>query len=152
MGMIYGAHAAGYWADERGSNRLDSGAPWYAVYETKDAKWVAVGSTEHTFYVNTLTVLGLNPDDFADQHDRSEWPAMKETFSQVFRTRTRDQWVAAFEGTETCFSPVLSLAEAPANSHQRARGNFVEVAGVTQPAPAPRFSRSQGGVQRPPQR
>jgi len=150
MGMIYGAHAAGYWADERGSNRLDSGAPWYAVYETKDAKWVAVGSTEHTFYVNTLTVLGLNPDDFADQHDRSKWPTMKETFTQVFRTRTRDQWVAAFEGTETCFSPVLSLAEAPENSHQRARGNFVEVAGVTQPAPAPRFSRSQGGVQRPP--
>ena len=150
MGMIYGAYAAGYWNDERGSNRLDSGAPWYDVYETKDGKWVAVGSTELTFYLNTLKVLGLKPEDFDDQHDRSGWRAMKEAFTRVFRTRTRDQWVAAFEGTETCFSPVLSLAEAPAHPHQRARGNFVEVAGVTQPAPAPRFSRSQGAVQRPP--
>ncbi len=75
---------------------------------------------------------------------------MKEALTRVFRTRTRDQWVAAFEGTETCFSPVLSLAEAPSHPHQRSRGNFVEVAGVTQPAPAPRFSRSQGAVQRPP--
>jgi alpha-methylacyl-CoA racemase len=150
MSMIYGAHAAGYWSDERGSNRLDSGAPWYNVYETKDGKWVAVGSTEHTFYVNTVKVLGLDAADFGDQHDRAGWPRMKEAFAQAFRQRTRDEWVAAFEGTETCFSPVLSLAEAPSHPHQRARGNFVDVAGVTQPAPAPRFSRSQGSIQRPP--
>jgi alpha-methylacyl-CoA racemase len=150
MAMIYGLHAAGYWKDERGSNRLDSGAPWYEVYETRDGKWVAVGSTEHSFYLNTLKVLGLNPEDFGDQHDRSGWPAMKDAFARVFRTRTRDEWVAAFEGTETCFSPVLSLAEAPTHPHQRARGNFVEVAGVVQPAPAPRFSRSKGAIQGPP--
>lgn len=150
MGMVYGMFAAGYWKDERGSNRLDSGAPWYDVYETKDGKWVAVGSTENTFYLNTLKLMGLSPDDFADQHDRSGWPAMKEAFTSVFRTRTRDEWVATFEGTETCFSPVLSLAEAPTHPHQRARGNFLELAGVIQPAPAPRFSRSQGAVQGPP--
>ena len=150
MAMIYGAFAAGYWKDERGSNRLDSGAPWYEVYQTADGQWVAVGSTEHSFYVNTLKVLGLDPKDFGDQHDRSGWPAMKEAFRRVFRTRTRDEWVAAFEGTETCFSPVLSLVEAPQHPHQRARGNFVEVEGVLQPAPAPRFSRSRGAISRPP--
>ena len=150
MGMVYGLHASGYWKDERGSNRLDSGAPWYEVYQTRDSKWVAVGATEHTFYLNTLKVLGLKPEAFGDQHDRAGWPAMKEAFAHVFRTRTRDEWVAAFEGTETCFSPVLSLAEAPLHPHQVARGNFVEVAGVVQPAPAPRFSRSKGAIQRPP--
>ena len=150
MGMVYGLHASGYWTDERGSNRLDSGAPWYEVYQTRDSKWVAVGATEHTFYLNTLKVLGLKPEAFGDQHDRAGWPAMKEAFAHVFRTRTRDEWVAAFAGTETCFSPVLSLAEAPLHPHQVARGNFVEVAGVVQPAPAPRFSRSKGAIQRPP--
>ena len=150
MSMIYGAFAAGYWKDERGSNRLDSGAPWYEVYETADGKWVAVGSTEHTFYVNTLKVLGLDPADFGDQHDRTGWPKMKAALRRAFRTRTRDDWVAVFAGTETCFSPVLSLAEAPLHPHQRARGNFVDVAGVLQPAPAPRFSRSRGAVSRPP--
>jgi alpha-methylacyl-CoA racemase len=150
MAMIYGAFAAGYWKDERGSNRLDSGAPWYEVYQTSDGKWVAVGSTEHSFYVNTLKVLGLEPADFGDQHDSAGWPAMKAALKRVFATRTRDEWVAAFDGTETCFSPVLSLSEAPQHPHQRARGNFIEVAGVVQPAPAPRFSRSKGEIRRPP--
>jgi len=150
MSMIYGAFAAGYWKDERGSNRLDSGAPWYEVYETSDGKWVAVGSTEHTFYVNTLRVLGLDAADFGDQHDRAAWPAIKDAMRRAFKARTRDQWVEMFEGTETCFSPVLSLAEAPQDPHQRARGNFVEVAGVLQPAPTPRFSRSRGAIRRAP--
>ena len=150
MAMIYGAYAAGYWKDERGSNRLDSGAPWYGVYETSDGKWVAVGSTERTFYLNTLRVLGLRPEDFADQHDRHGWDRLKAAFTEAFKTRTRDEWVAAFEGTETCFAPVLSLAEAPRHPHQQARGNFIDVQGVRQPAPAPRFSRSMGAVRRPP--
>jgi alpha-methylacyl-CoA racemase len=150
MAMIYGAFAAGYWKDERGSNRLDSGAPWYEVYQTSDGKWVAVGSTEHSFYVNTLKVLGLEPADFGDQHDSAGWPAMKAALKRVVATRTRDEWVAAFDGTETCFSPVLSLSEAPQHPHQRARGNFIEVEGVVQPAPAPRFSRSKGEIRRPP--
>ncbi len=150
MSMVYGVFAAGYWRDERASNRLDSGAPWYQVYETRDAKWVAVGSTEHSFYLNTMEVLGLRAQDFPEQHDRAGWPQVKAAMAAAFKERTRDEWVQAFEGTDTCFSPVLSLAEAPGDPHQRARGNFVEVAGVTQPAPAPRFSRSQGQVQGPP--
>lgn len=150
MAMIYGAYQAGYWTDARGSNRLDSGAPWYQVYETRDGLWVAVGSTEHTFYVNTLRVLGLRAEDFPDQHDRSGWPQVKAAMAAAFKQRTRDEWVQAFADTDTCFSPVLSLAEAPRHPHQQARANFVEVAGVTQPAPAPRFSRSRGQVQGPP--
>jgi len=150
MSMIYGLVASGYWTDARGTNRLDSGAPWYNVYETSDGLHVAVGATEVTFYRNTLLVLGLKEEDCGDQHDRTRWPHVKEAFAQAFRTRTRDQWCAAFEGTETCFSPVLSLAEAPYNAHQIARGNFVESAGVLQPAPAPRFSRSQPSIQCPP--
>ncbi|SPB18222.1 L-carnitine dehydratase [Caballeronia novacaledonica] len=150
MSMIYGLFSAGYWRDERGSNRLDSGAPWYAVYETSDARHVAVGATEATFYRNTLKVLGLREEDFADQHDRAGWPRMKEAFARAFKSRSRDEWCAAFEGTETCVSPVLSLAEASQHPHQVARGNFVECAGVLQPAPAPRFSRSEAAIRRPP--
>lgn len=150
MAMIYGLFAAGYWKDERGSNRLDSGAPWYDVYETKDGRHVAVGCTEASFFRNTLRLLGLREEDFGGQHDRDGWPKMKEAFARAFRSRTRDEWCAVFEGTETCFSPVLSLAEAPHHPHQVARGNFVECAGVVQPAPAPRFSRSRPAVQGPP--
>jgi alpha-methylacyl-CoA racemase len=150
MSMIYGLFASGYWKDERGSNRLDSGAPWYAVYETSDGRHVAIGATEATFYRNTLKVLGLREDEFGDQHDRTGWPRMKDAFARVFRSRTRDEWCAVFDGTETCFSPVLSLAEAPLHPQQAARGNFVDCAGVLQPAPAPRFSRSRPGIRRPP--
>ncbi|EER61807.1 L-carnitine dehydratase/bile acid-inducible protein F [Acidovorax delafieldii 2AN] len=150
MAMVYGLFAAGYWKDERGSNRLDSGAPWYDVYETKDGRYVAVGCTEASFFRNTLRLLGLREEDFGGQHDRDGWPKMKEAFARVFRSRTRDEWCAVFEGTETCFSPVLSLAEAPHHPHQVARGNFVECSGVVQPAPAPRFSRSRPAVQGPP--
>lgn len=150
MAMVYGLFASGYWKDERGSNRLDSGAPWYDVYETSDGRHVAVACTEASFYRNTLQVLGFAETDFAPQHDRAGWPHMKEAFTRVFRTRTREAWCVAFEGTDTCFSPVLSLAEAPLHPHQVARGNFVESAGVLQPAPAPRFSRSRPAVQGPP--
>ncbi|MBU3738824.1 MAG: CoA transferase [Rhodoferax sp.] len=150
MAMVYGLFSEGYWKDERGTNRLDSGAPWYSVYETLDGKWVAVGATEHTFYQNTLRVLGLHPEDFADQHDRNGWPQLRKAIADVLRTRTRDAWVAAFEGTQTCFTPVLSLAEAPAHPHQQSRRNFIELEGVLQPAPAPRFSRTPGAVQGPP--
>ncbi|MFT3721141.1 CaiB/BaiF CoA transferase family protein [Pseudorhodoferax sp.] len=150
MAMVYGLFAAGYWQDERGANRLDSGAPWYDVYETSDGRHVALGCTEASFYRNTLQVLGLREEDFAGQHERAGWPAMREAFARAFRSRTRDEWCTAFDGTDTCFSPVLSLAEAPRHPHQAARGNFVQCAGVVQPAPAPRFSRSQPAVQGPP--
>ena len=150
MTMIYGLLASGYWTDQRGSNRLDSGAPWYSVYETSDGRHVAVGSTEASFYLNTVRLLGLNPDDLADQHDKAGWPRMKEAFSAAFKTRTRDEWCQVFDGAEACFSPVLSMAEAPAHPQQMARGNFVQSGGMLQPAPAPRFGRTPAAIQSPP--
>ncbi|MFD7179683.1 CaiB/BaiF CoA transferase family protein [Streptomyces sp. NPDC059904] len=150
MTLVYGLHAAGYWNDERGTNRLDSGAPWCDVYETKDGRWLSVGSSEARFWRNTLRVLGLREDDVPDQHDRSRWPEMREKLAAVFGTRTRDEWCALAEGQEVCIAPVLSLAEAPHHPHLRDRGTFVEVEGVVQPAPAPRFSRTPGAIQSPP--
>lgn len=150
MTMIYGLFASGYWTDQRGSNRLDSGAPWYSVYETSDECHVALGSTEASFYLNTVRLLGLNPEDFAGQHDKAGWPRMKQAFAAAFKTKTRDQWCQVFDGAEACLSPVLSLVEAPTHPQQIARGNFVESAGLLQPAPAPRFSRSGAAIQSPP--
>ncbi|WP_439943936.1 CaiB/BaiF CoA transferase family protein [Streptomyces sp. BBFR115] len=150
MTLFYGLHAAGYWNDERGTNRLDSGAPWYDVYETKDGRWLSVGSNEARFWRNTLRLLGLREEDMPDQHDRTRWPEMRTTLTEVLRTRTRDEWCALAEGQEVCIAPVLSLTEAPGHPHLRERGTFTEVEGVIQPAPAPRFSRTPGAIQGPP--
>lgn len=150
MTLCYGMLASGYWKDQRGSNRLDSGAPWYNVYETRDGRWLSVGSNEARFWRNTLELLGLDEADMPDQHDASRWPEVHERFAAIFRTRTRDEWCALAEGREVCFAPVLSMREAPAHPHLRARGTFVERDGVVQPAPAPRFSRTPGAIQRSP--
>ncbi|WP_322094849.1 CaiB/BaiF CoA transferase family protein [Paraburkholderia bannensis] len=150
MTLCYGLLASGYWKDQRASNRLDSGAPWYNVYETKDGRWLSVGANEARFWRNMLELLGLAQADMPDQHDTSRWPEMREKLATIFRTRTRDEWCALAEGREACFSPVLSMTEAPAHPHLRARGTFVECDGIVQPAPAPRFSRTPGAVQRPP--
>ncbi|PBC56293.1 CaiB/BaiF CoA-transferase family protein [Rhodococcus sp. ACPA1] len=150
MALFYGLHAAGYWHDERGTNRLDSGAPWYNVYETSDGRWLSVACNEYRFWRNTLRLLGLNETEMPDQHDRARWPEMQERLAAVFRTRTRDEWCALAEGEDACWAPVLSLTEAPRHEHLVARGTFTEVAGVVQPAPAPRFSRTPGAIQGPP--
>ncbi|MGW4444125.1 CaiB/BaiF CoA transferase family protein [Streptomyces sp. NPDC004682] len=152
MTLFYGLHAAGYWNDQRGTNRLDSGAPWYDVYETKDGLWLSVAANEARFWRNLLGFLGLSEEDMPEQHDRSRWPDTRERLAAVFRTRTRDAWCALAEGREVCIAPVLSLTEAPHHPHLRERGTFVEVEGVVQPAPAPRFSRTPGAIQRPPAR
>ncbi|MGW5570301.1 CaiB/BaiF CoA transferase family protein [Nocardia thailandica] len=152
MTLFYGLLAAGYWRDERGVNRLDSGAPWYNVYETADGKWISVGANESRFWRNLLRVLGIDETEMPDQHDRSQWPTMHKRLSAVFSTRTRDEWCARADGQEACLSPVLSLTEAPHDDHLRARGTFVDIEGVVQPAPAPRFSRTPGAIQRPPAR
>ena len=151
MTMIYGVLAAGYWKDERASNRLDSGAPFYNVYETLDGKFMAVGCTEASFYQLLLKALGLADAGLPPQHDKSGWPKIKQALAETFRAKTRDEWCAVFaEFPDACVSPVLSMTEAPSHPHQIARGNFIESAGVIQPAPAPRFSRTPAAVQGPP--
>jgi alpha-methylacyl-CoA racemase len=148
MTLMYGMRAAGYWSDERGTNRLDSGAPWYSVYETRDGKYVALASNEPRFYKVTIETMGLAGKDLPDQHDRASWPQMKQLFAEVFKTKTREEWTNLMAGQEVCFAPVLSMGEAPEHPHLKARGTFVEVNGVVQPACAPRFSRTPGAIQR----
>jgi alpha-methylacyl-CoA racemase len=149
--MFYGMAAAGTWFDERGVNLLDGGAPFYDVYETADGKHLAVGALEPRFYAELLRLTGLSDQDLPEQADLFRWPELRQRFADVFRTRTRDEWCRILEGTEACVAPVLSLSEAPGHPHMAARGTFVEVDGVTQPAPAPRFSRTPGAIQRPPE-
>jgi alpha-methylacyl-CoA racemase len=150
MTIFHGMRQAGYWSDERGTNLLDSGAPFYDVYETKDAKWVSIGSIEPQFYRELLRLTGLEGEDLPRQGDRPGWQAAKRRFAEVFRTKTRDEWCAIMEGSDVCFAPVLSMGEAPKHPHNQARGTFVEVAGATQPGPAPRFSRTKPAIARPP--
>ncbi|GAC1311959.1 MAG: CaiB/BaiF CoA-transferase family protein [Acidimicrobiales bacterium] len=149
--MIHAFRAMGTWSDERGTNMLDTGAHFYDVYETADAKFVSIGSIEPQFYAEFLRIAGLADDpDFAAQMDRSRWPDLKVKLAGVFKSKTRDEWCALMERTDVCFAPVLSMAEAPDHPHIRARETFTEVAGVVQPAPAPRFSRTPAFIQRPP--
>jgi alpha-methylacyl-CoA racemase len=151
--MFFSMRSMGLWTDERGTNLLDSGAHFYDVYECADGKFVSIGSIEPQFYAELLRLSGLGDQpDLAKQMDRSQWPAMKERLVTIFRTKTRDEWCALMEHTDVCFAPVLSLTEAPDHPHNVARGTFVDVEGVKQPAPAPRFSRTPGAVQRPPAR
>lgn len=150
MAIIFGAHASGWWKDERFSNMLDGGAHFYDCYETKDGKYVSIGSIEPQFYAILLDKLGLAGEDLPKQMDRSAWPKLKERFTAIFKTKTRDEWCRIMEGTDICFAPVLSLTEAPEHPHMKARSTFVEVAGVRQPGPAPRFSRTPASIERPP--
>ncbi|MBF5096104.1 CoA transferase [Azospirillum sp. INR13] len=146
---LYGLLDAGLWHDRRAGNLLDGGVPWYDTYETGDGKHVAIGPLEPRFYDTMLDLLGLTD---ATLRDRSEanWPHLRAAFAEAFRKRTRDEWCALLEGTDVCFAPVLSMTEAPHHPQMAARGTFVEVGGVVQPAPAPRFSRSRPAIQSPP--
>ncbi|MFC3676880.1 CaiB/BaiF CoA transferase family protein [Ferrovibrio xuzhouensis] len=153
MTLFYGLKGAGMWSDERGANMLDSGAPWYDTYECRDGGHVAIGAIEGRFYAELVRVLQLDPKTLPKQHDRRNWPSLRAVFAACFRTKTRDEWCALMQGTDICFAPVLALDEAPLHPHMAARGSFVAPDGVTQPAPAPRFSRTPGGIaRRPPQR
>ncbi|HEX5766751.1 MAG TPA: CaiB/BaiF CoA-transferase family protein [Burkholderiales bacterium] len=148
--MFAGFLATKSWSEERGTNILDTGAPWYNVYETKDGKYVSIGAIEGRFYEELLRKLGV-PD--LGQHDRSRWREMHSMFSRSFKSKTREEWCRIFEGSDACFAPVLSWSEARRDPHMAARKNFIEAAGVQQPAPAPRFSRTPGAVRRaPPER
>jgi alpha-methylacyl-CoA racemase len=149
MSMFYGMHAGGRW-HERGNNLLDGAAPFYGCYRCADGKWVAVGAIEPQFYALLMQMLELPLAEWP-QHDRARWPQLKQVMALRFAAKTRDEWCALLEGSDACFAPVLGLDEAPGHAHNRARANFVEVDGVVQPAPAPRFSRTPGAVQRPPE-
>jgi len=149
--MFSGFLAANRWNEERGANVLDTGAPWYDCYETSDAKYVAIGAIEAKFFedlVQRLQLSGLPP-----QNERARWPEMREAFARAFKSKTRDAWCAVFEGSDACFAPVLTFSEAKRHPHNEARGNFVNVARVEQPSPAPRFSATPAAVPRePPER
>lgn len=150
MSVFYGMYAAGFWKDARGVNLLDSGAPFYDTYQTKDGKWVALGPLEAEFYGELLEKLGIKDEDATARFDRSRWTLVKEKIATVIKTRTRDEWDAVLLGSDACYAPVLSLAEAPCHPHNIARGAFAEIDGVMQPAPAPRFGRTPPEIQGPP--
>jgi alpha-methylacyl-CoA racemase len=150
---FFGYVQNGSWSTERGTNIVDSGAPFYDVYETSDGRWLSVAAMEPQFYAALLSVLGLDGDpDLPEQHDHAAWPAMKERFAAVIRTRTRDEWCAAAAGVEACVAPVLGPDEVEQDPHNAARGTFVRNEGLLQPAPAPRFSRTPTALGRRPPR
>jgi alpha-methylacyl-CoA racemase len=155
-GMMHGLRAGGDWG-ERGTNLLDTGAWFYEVYETADGGYVSFGAIDPRSAGEVLRITGLADDvdgggRLPDHSDRTSWPAMKQRMAGVIATKTRDEWCALLEGTDACFAPVLGPAEAPDHPHNRERGTFTEVAGVVQPAPAPRFSRSTPAIAGPPPR
>jgi alpha-methylacyl-CoA racemase len=138
--MFSGLLAGGLWSDRRGANLLDSGAPFYDVYETADGGHMSVGALEPQFYAELVRLLGLADDpEMPAQHDIRRWPEMRRRFAAVFASRSRDEWTKVFAGTDACVAPVLSVTEAPREAHLVARGTFVERDGVVQPAAAPRF-------------
>jgi alpha-methylacyl-CoA racemase len=150
MTMTHALRAMGIWDDERGTNMLDTGAHFYNVYETADGKYVSIGSIEPQFYAELLRLTGLEGEELPWQHDRVQWPALKERLAAIFKTKTRDEWSVLMEGTDVCFAPVLSIPEAIEHPHNVDRRTFVEVAGIRQPGPAPRFSRTAPEIATPP--
>ncbi|HSU77244.1 MAG TPA: CaiB/BaiF CoA-transferase family protein [Burkholderiales bacterium] len=149
--MFAGFLAAGGWSEARGENVLDSGAPWYDVYETADGKYVAIGAIEDKFFAELCARLRLS--DLPPQHERARWPEMRRRLVETFKRKTREEWCRVFEGSDACFAPVLSWSEARTHEHSRARAAYAELAKVAQPAPAPRFSRTRPELRRaPPER
>jgi alpha-methylacyl-CoA racemase len=149
--MVHSLMAGGRWTPNRGANLLDTGAPFYDVYETSDGGHMAVGALEPQFFAELVRLLGLDQPDFPTQYELDRWPEMRERFAAVFASRTRDEWTKVFSGTDACVGPVLSVAEAPHDPHLVARGTYEERDGVVQPAPAPRFSgASAAGPHLPP--
>lgn len=150
MSMTWGFLAAGEWRDERGVNFLDTGAHYYNTYETRDGKFISLGAIEPQFYRELRELLALHDPAFDVHDDPAAWPTLKDKLAAIVRERTRDEWCRLLEGTDTCFAPVLSMAEAPEHPHMKARSTFVTIDGVVQPAPAPRFSGTPASQPRPP--
>lgn len=147
--MTWGLKAAGIWRDETGVNLLDTGAHHYDTYETSDGKWISIGSLEPQFYALLREKAGLDDPEFDRQNDPAAWDGLKEKLTTIFKTKTRDEWCAIMGMTDICFAPVLSLGEAPGHPHNAARETFINVAGATQPAPAPRYSETRTDHPRP---
>jgi alpha-methylacyl-CoA racemase len=151
MSMFWAFKSAGIFDENRrGTNLLDTGAHFYDVFECSDGKYISLGSIEPQFYAELLRLTGLEGEELPSQMDRRHWGELKERLAGIFKTKTRDEWCEIMEGTDVCFAPVLAMAEAPEHPHIAQRGTFTEVAGLTQPAPAPRFSRTPGSIERPP--
>ncbi|MGO1500993.1 MAG: CaiB/BaiF CoA transferase family protein [Marinobacter sp.] len=147
MSMFNSAHERGTHSLERGVNRLDSGAHFYDTYETADGKYISLGSIEPQFYAQLIEVAGLPADTFADQMDKTKWPELSEIVTDVIKQKTRDEWCELMEGSDICFAPVLDLIEAQSHPHNVERNTYVEVGGMKQPAPAPRFSRTEPRIE-----
>ena len=148
MALLHSLDAQGMWRQQRGSNLLDGGAHFYGVYETRDGRYISLGAIEPQFYALMVETAGLDPVEFGEQMDQRKWPELKRQLEALFKTRTRDEWCELMEGTDICFAPVLDLHEAPAHAHNQARQTYIKVAGISQPAPAPRFSRTPPEVLR----
>ena len=145
--LLYALYQNGQWTSQRQDNLLDGASHWYDTYETADGKYVSIGAIEPQFYARLLETLGLAQDpDFERQYDRQSWPALKRRFTRIFKSKTRAEWCELMEGTDICFAPVLDFDEAPRHPHNVARGAFTSVEGVTQPAPAPRFSATPSEI------
>jgi alpha-methylacyl-CoA racemase len=150
MAMFYGFKASGMWKEERRQNLLDGGAHFYDTYQCADGRWISIGSIEPQFYALLLEKTGITDPDFAGQMDRSAWPQLREKLAKVIAGKTQAEWCEIMDASDVCFAPVLDLDEAPRHPHNLARQTFVDVAGVIQPAPAPRFSATPGAIQGPP--
>jgi alpha-methylacyl-CoA racemase len=146
----YGLQAAGLWKNEREANIIDGGAHFYATYETSDGRYISVGAIEVKFYQILLEKIGLADAELPEQMDQSQWPRMREMFAEIFASKTSFQWCELMEGSDACFAPVLRFDEAPLHAHNKERGSFIELDGVVQPGPAPRFSRTIAAADRPP--
>ncbi len=149
MAMMWGMRAGGLWSDERGTNMLDSGAPYYDTYECADGRYMAVGSIEPQFYAELLKGLGLDGEDLPGQQDVSRWPELRARFAEVFASADRDHWAKVFADSDACATPVLSFAEVEKESHITERDTFYRDGEVLLPSPAPRFSRSVPSTPKP---
>ncbi|MEU4449026.1 CaiB/BaiF CoA-transferase family protein [Actinosynnema sp. NPDC050801] len=148
--FLHGMSSVGAWPGGRGTNLLDGGAPFYDVYEAADGRFVGIGALEEKFYAELLVVLGLADARLPSRHDPANWPELRARIAAAVATRTRDEWAALAEGTDACLAPVLAPGEAPGYGHNARRGTFVEVGGLAQPAPAPRFERTPAATPSPP--
>ena len=147
MTILHSASQSGFWSEERGTNLLDTGAHFYDTYETRDGRWVSIGSIEPQFYAELLEKTGLAREELPPQMDKESWEPMKERLREIFKSKTRDEWCEIMEGSDVCFAPVLTMSEAPEHPHMIARRTFVDYEGAVQAAPAPRFSRTEASIQ-----